>query len=300
MDISRALYEAGETPARAARHLMRAHKVKDHLPPKTPDADKAFFGGRVQLFRRGTFQGPIYRYDMRSAYPWALANVHLLFDAHCRVFSWGSRECILPRYPFREGDGTVGYPPFGRGRQWVWRRGIVAVLKAMQQTAPGPFGYLGKMLDDPRCSVDEPCRVWVKQTMRCTWGSLLLPGFECYSLEWAGLATEMVHSLIYEAVEPYAEYLLSWNVDSVTATVPITTLPIGPGMGQFRETVLDALTIDPGAFGPRIGHPEVGTDRWLSYWPSVVFRDPSKESAPYVYRRGNPAIPYAELRQAGL
>ena len=34
----------------------------------------AYFGGRVEVFRRGTFQGPLYYYDVRSSYPWAMTH----------------------------------------------------------------------------------------------------------------------------------------------------------------------------------------------------------------------------------
>ncbi len=34
--------------------------------------EPAYFGGRCEVFRRGTFKGPLYYYDIRSSYPWSM------------------------------------------------------------------------------------------------------------------------------------------------------------------------------------------------------------------------------------
>lgn len=35
-------------------------------------AESAYYGGRCEVFRRGCFEGPLYYYDIASAYPWAM------------------------------------------------------------------------------------------------------------------------------------------------------------------------------------------------------------------------------------
>lgn len=37
-------------------------------------AESAFYGGRCEVFKRGKFQGPLYYYDINSAYPWAMTQ----------------------------------------------------------------------------------------------------------------------------------------------------------------------------------------------------------------------------------
>ena len=34
----------------------------------------AYFGGRVEVFKQGTFKGPLYYYDIRSSYPWSMLH----------------------------------------------------------------------------------------------------------------------------------------------------------------------------------------------------------------------------------
>jgi hypothetical protein len=34
----------------------------------------AYFGGRVEVFKRGKFTGPLYYYDIRSSYPWSMLH----------------------------------------------------------------------------------------------------------------------------------------------------------------------------------------------------------------------------------
>jgi hypothetical protein len=37
-------------------------------------AQPAYFGGRVEVFKQGTFSGPLYYYDIRSSYPWSMLH----------------------------------------------------------------------------------------------------------------------------------------------------------------------------------------------------------------------------------
>jgi hypothetical protein len=37
-------------------------------------AQPAYFGGRVEVFKQGTFKGPLYYYDIRSSYPWSMLH----------------------------------------------------------------------------------------------------------------------------------------------------------------------------------------------------------------------------------
>lgn len=37
-------------------------------------SESAYYGGRCEVFRRGCFEGPLYYYDIASAYPWAMTQ----------------------------------------------------------------------------------------------------------------------------------------------------------------------------------------------------------------------------------
>lgn len=75
-------------PGAIATHLIRKHKLRDHLQ-NTPEvmevheASKiAYAGGRFELFKVGRIEGPVYGYDINSAYPAALAKAPSLGVEH--------------------------------------------------------------------------------------------------------------------------------------------------------------------------------------------------------------------------
>jgi hypothetical protein len=37
-------------------------------------SEPSYFGGRVEIFKQGTFKGPLYYYDIRSSYPWSMLS----------------------------------------------------------------------------------------------------------------------------------------------------------------------------------------------------------------------------------
>lgn len=52
--------------------------IKKEMDPRYLQADEfcepAYFGGRVEVFKRGKFDGPLYYYDIRSSYPWSMLD----------------------------------------------------------------------------------------------------------------------------------------------------------------------------------------------------------------------------------
>ncbi|HEY6020727.1 MAG TPA: DNA polymerase [Candidatus Paceibacterota bacterium] len=67
-------------PGAIASYLLRTKKLKQHIQnqpliPEVHEASKyAYAGGRFELFQIGRFTGPVYGYDINSAYPYALSN----------------------------------------------------------------------------------------------------------------------------------------------------------------------------------------------------------------------------------
>lgn len=74
-------------PGAMASYLIRTRKLKRHIQTEPPhpevhNASKhAYAGGRFELFQFGRFTGPVFGYDINSAYPYALSNAPSLgFD----------------------------------------------------------------------------------------------------------------------------------------------------------------------------------------------------------------------------
>jgi hypothetical protein len=121
-----------------AQAMLGKHGVKAHkgdLPAEVFTASRcAYSGGHIETFQVGFRDGPIYHYDISSAYPSWFARCPSL--AHGR---WVHRRARIPqsgfclyrlRYHFRDGcsfyplfhrddQGAILYPPKGSG--WYWQ-----------------------------------------------------------------------------------------------------------------------------------------------------------------------------------
>jgi hypothetical protein len=106
-------------------------------------ARHGYVGGRIEVPVYGELPGPIYRYDVHSAYPSAIAELPNLTrgtwvrDKEYRPdlpFSIYHVAWKLPRgrpfYPFawRSPEGAIYFPPTGRA--WIWQPEVAAALEA--------------------------------------------------------------------------------------------------------------------------------------------------------------------------
>lgn len=128
-------------PGYLAVAMFRAHdipKTRD-LPPAPTEiweaANAAYYGGRFEITGVGPVQGPVYQYDINSAYPDAIQKLPCL-----RHSTWaegivdGARyvllngtfapksEAMLYGLPIRDEDGGIYFPAFGGG--WYWQHEI--------------------------------------------------------------------------------------------------------------------------------------------------------------------------------
>lgn len=89
---------------------------------------RAYYGGRIEVLKRGRIPGPIYDYDIRSAYPTALASYRIasgpysvteshvpgmvgIYDVSWRI----PDDSIIGPFPYRMHDGSILFPPSGKG-----------------------------------------------------------------------------------------------------------------------------------------------------------------------------------------
>lgn len=101
-------------------------------------ARHGYSGGRIELFRPGDHQRPIYVYDINSAYPTAIADLpqfsgiercsrsdcrdivrNAIYHIHYRHTSWGGiGRCQIGPFAHRNKLGSIMYPP--EVENWVW------------------------------------------------------------------------------------------------------------------------------------------------------------------------------------
>lgn len=123
---------------------LEAKKFIDrHQPPEVETAGRhSYVGGRVEVPIYGEIPGPLYRYDLNSAYPSAIVDLPNLTrgkwvrDAEYRAdltfsvyhVAWKLPE-RRPFYPFgwRSPEGAIYFPPTGRA--WIWHPEVAAALE---------------------------------------------------------------------------------------------------------------------------------------------------------------------------
>lgn len=98
-------------------------------------SEAAYYGGRCEVFRRGVSGGPLYYYDIASAYPWAMTRkLPLYFQGFEPGAKWENREDvlrILKKFGIADAlvyipKGTYDYPPLpvrGPGEKVVFAEG---------------------------------------------------------------------------------------------------------------------------------------------------------------------------------
>lgn len=120
--------------------LMREHNVME-WSPRVEDIpldlyqlfQQAYAGGRIEDLMIGNHEGPIWNYDLRSAYPAAAVDLPALKDMVWEEAAYPDETADIalvlvewhykremPFYPFfyREFDCTIKFPRWGRGVYW--------------------------------------------------------------------------------------------------------------------------------------------------------------------------------------
>lgn len=122
-----------------ATKMLQDNAVKhtlewEHWPLEIKNAAMwAYFGGRVEIFQQGIIPGPIYDYDVQSAYPSAIASLPFLREgwwstgdmptgaSHVHqliAVEWDTRETPyswLAPFPQHFEDGRVAWESIGKG-----------------------------------------------------------------------------------------------------------------------------------------------------------------------------------------
>jgi hypothetical protein len=146
-------------PGAIASALLSREGVRDHISRDLPAgvrkaAAYAYFGGRFESYYTGRYCGPVYSYDIRSAYPHALRNIPSLASGTFRHIDYESSDPLDPRrvadfslyhvrydyrgpdkarlgfphpFPYRDRQNRVFYPPHVEG--WYWGVEVKAAAK---------------------------------------------------------------------------------------------------------------------------------------------------------------------------
>jgi DNA polymerase type B, organellar and viral len=135
-------------PGNLAVAAMKRHRVpptREYAikPEVAQAANDAYYGGRFETTAVGTIPGPVYQYDINSAYPYAMTLLPCLKHgrwvdngkepaSHDRLTLHyggyrplpGHDEAMLMGFPVRTLEGRIYFPRWGAG--WYWSPEIVA------------------------------------------------------------------------------------------------------------------------------------------------------------------------------
>ena len=266
------------TPGERAAHQTSASPRRRERDPQFEiAANSAYYGGRFEISRLGFLKGPIYEYDIHSAYPAQMRNLpcplHTRWEHKPRAGRLPQGEIYLAKVCFNHPDGLwCGLPFRGKGgglywpRQgtgWYWSNEIetvrrclhaeVAVLDlwvARSKCDCQLFDWVGELYDQRRRLGPDTRGQPLKFALNSLYGKLAQrsgrgPYHDPVS---AGLITAATRARLVEALahDPEAVFMLA--TDAAYSTRPLP-LDIGDGLGQWEAKVWhDLFVVQPGVY----------------------------------------------------
>jgi hypothetical protein len=248
----KAFYGAGSTASAILKKLEIRDKRGDGGPADMSKAvASAFFGGRFEHSCIGPIPGPVYSYDISSAYPYQTCFLPCLVHGKWKLttnrkeLKWAQAACVHYEYnapetiawapfPFRDTDGSIIYP--ARGAGWIWKDEYLAGEKYF----PG-VKFVEAWVYETKCKCEAPFKaipeyyiqrlligkegagIVLKLGPNSVYGKLaqsigLDPPFQCWI--WAGMITSGCRAQLLELVGRHKN---RWNLRAVATDGAYTT-----------------------------------------------------------------------------
>lgn len=275
-------------PGSTASVLLRRHNIHERRgivpPPMIEAVACAFFGGRAEISRSGTVKGPIYSYDISSAYPYHASMLPCLEHgrwervsreraltgravAHALVHgridrtpgAWGPLPVRLP-------SGSIVFPQSGATGFWWreewqaaregWGKGVkfdhAYVLR--RECDCQPFSFLPAMFERRR-QVDKESGEGkvLKLGMNSVYGKLAqtIGGAQYASRVWAGMITSGTRAQVLQLMLRHKrlESVLMIATDGLFSTEMIDANDTPVRLGGWERKEHDSITlVRPGIY----------------------------------------------------
>jgi hypothetical protein len=266
------------TPREAAAHQTSTSPRRPERDPQLEIAtNSGYYGGHFEVSRLGLLKGPIYEYDIHSAYPSEMRD--LPCPLHTR-WQHKPRACRLPEgeiyvakicfnhpdglwcgLPFRGKNGGLYWPRQGTG--WYWsieietaRRCLhaeVAVMDlwvARRKCDCRLFDWVDELYDLRRRLGPDTRGQPLKFALNSLYGKLAQRSGRgpYHDPVAAGLITAATRARLIEALAQDPEAVFMLAVDAVYSTDPLS-LDVGDGLGQWEAKVWpDLFVVQPGVY----------------------------------------------------
>lgn len=280
------LHGVGAIGSRLLREADAGSWVARYRPDRQPVCDgqemlplflAAYYGGRQETTAAGTWAAPTYRYDMRSAYPWALSwvgPVGYVWEA-ADVFRdsyewrmslwhvvWKLPLGQLGPLPWRHPNGAIAYPREGQG--WYWWPEVRAALRAYPEYVTVTRGYVSprsrrrpllatiaerydqrkrlEAADDPTADILKGALASVYGRMAQRLGAEGQPG-RWYNPALAGWVCSAVRARLLDAWRGYEGVIASVSTDGFLSAMPIPNLETNGSLGGWKCDQYDGGTL---------------------------------------------------------
>lgn len=248
-------------------------------------ANAAYYGGRFEAGVIGDIKGPIYQYDINSAYPSVYRKLPCLVHGKWHPINTDSSVLLSPDslwvarigfdhkpnvhycgFPVRTKDGTIVFPRAGRGvywsheinsalpylEDWHFANGFVYENKCGCQ----PFDWVYEIYEERKRVGKGGRGIPLKLVLNSTYGKLCQSiGTAPYANPiWASLITSYVRSTLYSAAMASSDPSNPGLGTLMLATDGIFTLderqlPIGSALGEWERTVhSNMFTVQSGVY----------------------------------------------------
>jgi DNA polymerase type B, organellar and viral len=238
--------------------------------------NKGYYGGRFEVSNVGLLDGPIYEYDIRSAYPAAMLDLpcqlHTRWEHKPRGRRLPDSGIYLANVSFSFPDGLwCGLPfrqkgglfwPF-RGTGWYWSIEIEAARRflganfivhdlwiARCECNCRPFDWVRELYEERRRIGPNTLGYPLKLGLNSLYGKLAQrcgrgPYHDVVS---AGLITALTRERLLEAIGQDPEAVVMLATDAVFSKRPLA-LDVGEDLGQWERKQWDNLFIaQPGVY----------------------------------------------------
>jgi hypothetical protein len=239
-------------------------------------ANCAYYGGRFEVSRIGSIAGPVYEYDLKSAYPAAMLDLpcplHTLWEHKPRATRLPERDLYLAKITFSHADDLwCGFPfrqkgglfwPF-QGTGWYWSPEIEAARRcldakimvrdlwiARRNCDCRPFEWVRDLYEERRRLGSDTRGYPIKLALNSLYGKMAQ---RCgrgpfHDPVAAGLITAITRARLIEAIALDPEAIVMLATDAVFSTRPLP-LNIGKGLGQWEEKRWsDLFIVKPGVY----------------------------------------------------
>ena len=272
---------AKEAAALAERKQSKNPKARELRRPERDrqfevSANLGYYGGRFETSRIGFIPGPVYQYDIRSAYPAAKLQLpcplHTRWEHQPHAKRLPENRIYLAKVSFSHPDGpwcglsfrqrgSLFWPLQGTG--WHWSPEIEAAQRclhadiilrdlwiARKECDCQPFRWVGDLYEERRRLGSNTRGYLLKLVLASLYGKMAQ---RCgrgpyHDVVAAGLITAITRAQLIEALgqDPHSVVMLA--TDAVFCTRPLS-LDVGEKLGRWEEKVWPHLFIaQPGVY----------------------------------------------------